>query len=160
MENLSLHVSYDEATHSQTASREGIDNTPTPEILAVMKITALNVLEKARELVSSARGKDTPIYISSFYRCPKLNGDIPGSSRTSQHEKGEAIDMMVNETDFTKADLFALIKAKMQFDQLIWEYGDDKQPAWVHCSFSSTHNRNEILKATLVNGAPHYELMK
>lgn len=158
MDNLSAHCSYDEAVRSQTATREGIDNTPSPEILAVMKITAENVLEKARALASAKRGQDTPIVISSFYRCPKLNGDIPGASITSQHPKGEAIDMEVNYPDYTKKDLFNDIRENLEFDQLIWEYGDTNQPAWVHMSYSPGKCRKQVLRATLVNGAPHYEL--
>ena len=160
MENLSPHCSYNEAVRSQTATRMGIDNTPSPEILEVMKITALNVLEKARALASTKRGQDTPIVISSFYRCPKLNGDVPGASTTSQHPKGEAIDMEVDYPDYTKRDLFKDIKENLEFDQLIWEFGDNEQPAWVHMSYHAGGNRRQILRATLVNGVPHYELMK
>jgi len=167
MEMLSPHCSYDEAIRSQTATREGINNTPPPEILAVMRVTAENVLERARAMVTAKRGKDTPIVISSFYRCPKLNGDIPGASITSQHPKGEAIDMEVNEAQdgaipaYTKRDLFNDIRTNLEFDQLIWEYGDNEQPAWVHMSFSPGKNRKMVMRATRgTDGRPKYELVK
>lgn len=56
------------------------------------------------------------------------------------------------------ADIFYFIKDNLEFDQLIWEFGTDKCPAWVHVSLSKRNNRNQVLKAVKVNGKTHYEI--
>lgn len=161
MENISEHISYEEATYSETALRKGIDNTPSPEILAVMKVTAEKVFEPLRAMVSEIRGVDSPIRINSFYRSPETNEAVGGASNPiSQHTKGEAMDLNVNYPDFNKEHLFVLIKEKFPFDQLIFEgMLPDGSPAWVHVSYSSTNNRHEILQMIPVNGKPNYKLM-
>jgi hypothetical protein len=73
---------------------------------------------------------------------------IKGSS-TSQHTKGEAMDIKID------AKGFYFIKDKLNFDQLIWEFGNNENPQWVHVSFSS-RNRKQVLKATKQNGKTKY----
>ena len=157
MENISEHVAYNESIYSETAARKSLDNTPSLEILAVMAVTAENVFEKIRKLVSDKRGVDSPININSFYRSTATNAAVGGAT-SSQHCKGEAIDMSVAYPDFNKKDLFDMIRANMDFDQLIYEGGTPDNPAWVHCSYSSTHNRKECLKMVKVNGISTYQL--
>jgi len=84
-----------------------------------------------------------PIFISSGYRSPHLNISIGGIS-TSQHCKGEALDL---DADGYNYKLFNYIFENLDFDQLIWEFGDDKNPAWVHVSYKIDENRNQVLKA-------------
>jgi zinc D-Ala-D-Ala carboxypeptidase len=91
---------------------------------------------------------NTPIKISSGFRCLQVNRLIGGSA-TSQHTKGEAMDLQIN------AKGFNFIKDKLEFDQLIWEFGNDEQPSWVHVSFSS-RNRKQVLKASKKNGKTIY----
>lgn len=134
---ISKHVSWDESTRSSTAIRLGIDNTPSDAIIETMKTTAEKVFEPLREKLG-------PIRITSFFRCPELNRAI-GGSKTSQHTKGEAID--ISGINVTNAMLFDTACALAEFDQIIWEFGDSTNPAWVHISYSSTHNRKQILVA-------------
>jgi hypothetical protein len=117
-----------------------------------MKEVARNLFEPVR-LHFGVR-----IYVSSFYRCKKLN-TIIGGSDTSDHMTGNAIDVdadwynekLSDETILTNAMIFHWIKENLKFDQLIWEYGDAKNPAWVHMSWrSKTTNRNEIKQASKV----------
>lgn len=151
MEKLSEHLTIEEATISQEASRRGIDNTPNDEILSIMKITAEKLFEPIRALV----GK--PIIINSFYRSPEVNKLI-GGVPTSQHCKGEAMDLHFPDGN---AILFNAIKnSNIDFDQLLWEYGDKNNPAWVHVSYSSKHNRKQILKVSLFAGKPLWEEIK
>lgn len=157
MENISEHITYDEATHSQTATYKGLDNTPPAAILAKMKITAEKVFEPLRAEVSRIRGVDSPITISSFYRAPLVNKAV-GGAENSQHCKGEAIDLIVNYPDFNKKNLFLLVKEKFAFDQLIFEGGTPDNPAWVHVSYSD-NNRHEILQMVIENGEPTYKVM-
>lgn len=137
MENISKHITYLEAVTSQTAIRKGIDNTPTPGALQNMKLVAQKVFEPLRTHFN------IPIRISSFYRSEALNKAV-GGSKTSQHRTGEAIDIQGTGT-LTNKMIFDYIKDNLVFDQLIWEYGDSKNPAWVHVSFSAKKNRKQIL---------------
>ena len=136
--NLSKNLTLDEAIKSATSLRLGIDNTPSEAIIETMKLTAEHVFQPLRDKVG-------PINVSSFYRCPALNRAIGGSS-SSQHVKGEAIDMSA--VNISNAELFEEALKLPAFDQLIWEFGTDKNPAWIHISFSKTHNRRQVLVAT------------
>ena len=145
--NLSKNLTLDEAIKSATALRKGIDNTPTPAIIETMKLTAEKVFQPLRDKVG-------PINVSSFYRCPALNKAIGGST-SSQHMKGEAIDMSA--VNVSNAELFEEALKLEQFDQLIWEFGTDNNPDWVHVSYESTgKQRKQILKAIRSGGKTSY----
>lgn len=137
MEKISEHITYDEATISPTGLRLGIENIPTPEDLERMKAVANACFEPLR----SWYGK--PIKVNSFYRCPILNKAV-GGAPTSQHANGEAIDMSAGSKEENKK-IFEWCKANLIFDQLIYEYGDETGPAWVHISFRKGNNRNQTL---------------
>jgi len=143
---LSANLSLDEVVKSQTAIRNGIDNRPTQEHIENLKEIALNVFQPLRDWY----GK--PIFISSGYRSKALNTAINGSL-TSQHSKGEALDLDV---DLDNYKLFNYIKNNLTFDQLIYEFGDENCPAWVHVSYSKGANRGQILRAMKVNGKTKY----
>lgn len=147
--NISEHVSLKEATRSNTAKRLGIENMPDSETLITMQITAEHIFEPLRNKFNE------PIYISSFYRSPELNKAIGGSA-SSQHCKGEAIDIDDVYSKASNADFFNYIKDKLEFDQLIWEFGDDENPAWVHVSYNLGKNRMRVLKAIKENGITKY----
>tara|TARA_R100000951_G_scaffold92409_2_gene80847 strand:- start:762 stop:1226 length:465 start_codon:yes stop_codon:yes gene_type:complete len=147
--NISEHVSLKEATRSNTAKRLGIENMPDSETLITMQITAEHIFEPLRNKFKE------PIYISSFYRSSELNKAIGGST-SSQHCKGEAIDIDDVYSKATNADFFNYIKDKLEFDQLIWEFGDDENPAWVHVSYNLGKNRMRVLKAVKENGRTKY----
>ena len=146
MINISKHVSYKEATNSQTAKRLGINNTPSEAIIETMKLTAEKVFEPLRAKVGAIR-------ITSFYRCPDLNRAI-GGSKSSQHCKGEAIDM--SGIKVTNAKLFEEALKLDEFDQLIWEFGDEVEPDWIHISYSKTHNRKQVLRASKIGNRTIY----
>ena len=150
---ISNYITSEQACKSETAIRKGIDNTPNEDQLKAMKL----LCEKVYDPICKTLKISIPA--TSFFRSEKLNKTIGGSS-TSQHCKGEAIDLdcdgLVN---YTNKQLFDFIKAEdtgIEFDQLIWEYGDDKNPAWVHVSYSAMKNRGQILKAIKVNGKTKY----
>ena len=154
MEKISKHISYKEATFSQTATRKDIDNTPNEEVLKRMKTVAENIFEPLRAHVGG------PIKINSFYRSIMLNTAI-GGSKSSQHTRGEAIDIDDTLGCMSNKDMFTFIKDELDFDQLIWEFGDDENPAWVHVSYvSPENNRRRILKASKVNGKTTYNVVK
>ena len=140
--NLSAHVTLAEFQSSPTATTHGINNQMNESQIASAKLLCENVFEPLRIHLN------TPIKISSGYRCVQLNKMIKGSS-TSQHTKGEAMDLQIG------AKGFNFIKDKLQFDQLIWEFGNDENPQWVHVSYSK-RNRKQVLKATKKNGKTIY----
>lgn len=134
---ISEHITYEEATNSPTATRLKIRNEPDEATLYRMKVLAEECFEPLRKWY----GK--PIRINSFYRSPELNKAV-GGSKTSQHCKGEAIDISAGSREENK-NLFYWVKANLVFDQLLWEYGDKSGPDWVHISFRHKDNRNQTL---------------
>jgi len=149
---VSKNISYKEATHSTTAKRLGIDNTPDAEQFSNMVYVAENVFQPVREHFG------VPIYVSSFFRSEELNKAVNGSIN-STHKKGEAMDLDADVFGkITNADIFYYIKDNLEFDQLIWEFGTEWDPAWVHVSLSKRNNRNQILVAKKVDGKTIYEL--
>jgi hypothetical protein len=78
-------------------------------------------------------------------------------SLSSQHCTGEAIDIDMDGTDITNAQIFHFIKDNLNFDQLIAEFPVNSNPAWVHVSYESTgKQRKQILVAKKVGGATKY----
>jgi hypothetical protein len=149
---ISEHLDLSEVTRSETAKRKGVSNEPTPEHLENFKKLAENVFEPIRNHFG------VPIHISSGYRSKALNAAIGGSA-TSQHCKGEAIDIDMDGSSkgVTNKMVFDYIKANIKFDQMIWEFGNDTNPDWVHVSYDSYgKQRGQILKAIKSNGATKY----
>jgi zinc D-Ala-D-Ala carboxypeptidase len=148
---ISPHLNLAELTRSETAKRNGIDNTPTAEHLENFKLLADKVFEPIREHFK------TPIFISSGYRSKELNALIKGSP-TSQHCKGQAIDIDMDggNGEVTNRMVFDFIKNKLDFDQLIWEFGTDFNPDWVHVSYVKGKNRKQKLKAVRSGGKTTY----
>ena len=141
MENISKHITYAEAIHSQTAKRKCIDNTPNEKQIEAMKLLAAKIFEPLRKYVGG------PIKVNSFFRSVALNEAIGGVA-SSQHCKGQAIDIDDVYGRKTNAEMYHWIKENLDFDQMIWEFGTDTQPNWVHISFiSEEENRNKCLKA-------------
>jgi zinc D-Ala-D-Ala carboxypeptidase len=153
MENISKHVSYKEGVRSNTALRLGIENVPNDEQLKNMGVVASEVFEPLREWVGG------PIKINSFFRCYKLNKAI-GGSKTSQHMSGQAMDIDDTFGWKTNTEMFNYVKDNLDFDQMIWEFGDDDNPDWVHVSFvSKEENRNRCLKAYKEKGKTKYKVI-
>lgn len=150
MERISKHISYNEGVFSNTAIRKGINNEPTGDQIESMKLLAERIFEPLR---AAFGGK--PIRISSFFRCTALNVAV-GGSKSSQHCKGEGIDIK-STTATTNKELFDYIKDNLEFDQLIWEYGDENNPDWIHVSFTDRYpNRGVVLKAVKGEGYINY----
>lgn len=150
-DKISDFITYKEATQSTTAIRLGIDNTPDEDTLKRMQYVGQRIHTPLR------RHFNIPIPVTSFYRSPLLNTSLRGS-KTSQHVKGEAMDLDLGSgiDGVTNKDLFEYIKTHLEFDQLIWEFGTDEDPDWVHVSLKKTGNRKQVLKATRVKGKTVY----
>lgn len=112
-------------------------NVPNQSQILALSGLVNNILDPVRELYAK------PINVNSGFRSQRVNDATPNASHTSQHIKGEAADL---DNDIDNAKLFYLIRDNFVFDQLIWEHGDDKNPAWVHVSYKTQGNRGEVLK--------------
>ena len=149
---ISKHLSLAEVSRSETAKRRGINNTPSGEHLENFKKLAENIFEPIREHFG------VPIHISSGYRSKELNAAVGGSS-SSQHCQGEAIDIDMDGSPngVTNKMVFDYIKDNLNFDQMIWEFGNDTNPDWVHVSYESTgKQRKQILRAIRSGGKTIY----
>lgn len=152
---LSEHFELAEFTRSDSAKRLGISNEPTPEHQANLKLLCEHILEPIREHFGR------PILISSGYRSKALNAKTPGSSSTSQHCSGEAADIDMDGTEVTNRQIFEFIRDNLKFDQLIYEFGSDSNPDWVHVSYESIgKQRNVILRSKKVGKTTSYTLYK
>ena len=150
MNRISKHISLREAIESYTAKRLGINNTPSDYHITNMVVIAENIFEPLRSWVGG------PIKISSFFRSGDLNRAISGS-KSSQHCEGRAMDIDDTYGHKTNAEMYEYIKENLDFVQLIWEFGDDNNPDWVHVSYvSPEENRRRCLKAERVNGKTTY----
>lgn len=156
---ISANLTLKEVSKSLTATRRGIDNEPKGDHLTALINLANNVFQPIREHFNK------PIFVSSGYRSPELNKAIGGAHKiikgeyvaTSQHCKGEAIDIDNDAREYpTNADIFWYIYDHLEFDQMIWEFGDDKNPAWVHVSYKSEGNRKQVLRASKSKGRTVY----
>ena len=149
---ISDHISEKESVYSRTAIRLGINNEPTEEHRDNMCLLAENIFEPLRSYVGG------PIKINSFYRSPELNKAIGGSTK-SQHCHGQAIDIDDTFGRMTNAEMYHFIKEHLDFDQMIWEFGDDENPDWVHVSYVGERNRNRCLKAYKEKGKTKYAVI-
>jgi hypothetical protein len=150
MDKISKHVSYKEGVYSTTALRLGLNNDPSDTHLQNMILLSEKIFEPLRIHVGG------PIKINSFYRGPELNKAIGGSAK-SQHCHGQAMDIDDTYGHASNKEMFNWIKANLDYDQMIWEFGTDENPDWVHVSYVDPgSNRNRCLKAYREDGKTKY----
>ena len=150
MAKISKHITYHEGTYSRTGERKNLDNTPNPRQLKCMAEVAENLFEPLREWVGG------PIKVNSFFRGEPVNTAI-GGSKYSQHMKGQAIDIDDTFGHKTNAEMYHYIKDNLDFDQMIWEFGTDENPNWLHISWVSHRpNRKKLTIAKKLNGRTKY----
>ena len=135
--NISKYITYQTATKSNTAIKFGIKNEPNAQQLENMKLVG-KIYDEVREFI----GK--PLIVSSFFRNEALNKKL-GGSKTSLHCSGAAIDIDSTDNVYNK-QIFDYIKSNCEFTELIWEFGNDTKPDWVHVAYNGK-NEKEILVA-------------
>jgi len=151
---LSKNLSLNEVTKSNTAERRGIDNSPTEAHIKNLKYIAEEVFQPLRDNFG------VPIYISSGYRSPALNEAIGGSPR-SFHSHGMALDLDQDNRNkgVSNCDVFYYIKDNLQFTELIWEFGDEYEPNWVHVAIAPGREDEKKIKiAEKINGKTQYKI--
>jgi hypothetical protein len=149
MVKLSENFSLQEYTKSQTATRQGLDNTPGEEHMASAEALFQNVVQPVRDNFGVT-------VINSGYRGPALNEAVGGSSN-SQHCKGEAVDIECPGTG--NYDVAKWIEENLDYDQLILEFYTPGIPdsGWVHVSYKAEGNRNQSLTAMKEDGKTVYK---
>ena len=148
---LTQNFSLEELTRSDTAERKGIDNSPTAEHIHNLAELCENVLQPLRDKVKHS------IRVTSGYRSEKLNNAI-GGSKTSEHSFGKAADIKLIIDGENKSEILylAILEMGIPFRQMIWEFGDEETPSWVHISFNKDDNKKQTLKAYKNNGNTIY----
>lgn len=137
---LSEHFSLREMTKSSTATRLGIDNTPSKDVLDCLKALCVNVLEPLRKAWGA------PIVVSSGYRSPQLNKAVHGAA-SSQHVVGQAADIhtVSDKPEENRKLLDLIVKLGLPYDQVINEYPNRAmQPDWIHVSYGPKNRRNKL----------------
>ena len=147
---ISEHLDLSELIRSESAKRNGLSNMPTEEHIENLKLLAEKIFEPIREHFG------IPIRISSGYRSKELNQKLNGSL-SSQHSKGQAIDIDMDGTDISNKQIFDFIKDNLPFDQLIYEFGNSNNPDWVHVSYNPDRNRGQVLRAFKLHGVTNYK---
>ena len=151
---LSNNFSLNEMTKSQTATRKGISNNPSEDHMNNLKELCVNVLQRVRDHFGRV------VSVSSGYRSPELCEAI-GSSKTSQHAKGQAADFEIH--GISNAELVKWISENCVWDQMIlefWKGPDEPNSGWVHCSYKKEGNRKQLLRAYKEDGRTKYEEYK
>jgi hypothetical protein len=135
---LSPNFTLAEFTASATAAAHRIDNTPNAQQIAAMRLLCLHVLEPLRVHYGMA------VRVTSGFRSPKLCLAV-GSSVSSQHAKGEAVDFEIAGVDNVSVATF--IRDRLPFDQLILENYVRGQPnsGWIHVSYKEGRLRKDVL---------------
>ena len=139
---LTRNFTYEELCRSDVAERRGINNRPRTKeeekrVIENLKALCMEVLQPLRDYL----GK--PVVISSGYRCPELNKAV-GGVKNSQHMKGEAADIHVENTEHL-LKIMHFIMDETDFDQLIWEK-NRAGTQWVHVSYKRVGaNRHQVV---------------
>jgi len=151
---IGKYLTLEECCKSATALRLGIDNKPNQQQIIALNTLTVNIYDKCCEKFL------VKIPVVSGFRSKALNDAISGSSQSSQHMRGEAFDLDLDGTfnGVNNAQLFEYIHSHLSFDQLIWEFGTEKSPAWIHVSYDvSGKNRKNVFYSAKNNGKVHYK---
>lgn len=159
MTYISKHFSYREMTRSETARRHGIDNTPNSAELDNIRYTA-EQMEKVREYLNEKYQKPIAIIVTSCFRNEKVNR-LVGGSKTSAHRYGLAVDCDATgftSTAFAKEIMEMKDKGLIDYDQLILEFPERGDGAWVHIGFKKDGigQREQVLTAVKRSGKTKY----
>lgn len=146
---LTANFSLNELTQSETALRKNLDNTPSEEVIANLKLLAEKVLQPVRDHYGKG------VKVNSGYRSPEVNASV-GGSRTSDHCKGQAADIEI--PGIANADLAQYIKDSLQFTQLILEFYTQGIPdsGWVHVSYDPSNLKCQVMTAVKKDGKTVY----
>ena len=132
---------------SEIAQRKGLNNMPDADSIQNLMHWGKFIYDPLCEHFG------IKLSLTSVYRSPLVNKAI-GGSKTSQHCFGQAGDIDTdNWNGIRNSDVFNAIRhLRLPFDQLIWEFGTDTEPAWVHVSYSNRHRKQMLRAIKISNG--------
>jgi hypothetical protein len=133
-----------------TKTRFALDNTPSPKVVENLQLLCERVLQPLRDAVG-------PVNVTSGYRSKVVNEAVNGA-RNSDHLWGYAADLQSPDGNHRK--LYDWLKANAMFSQLIYEFGNDTQPQWVHVSYNPKDLKREILRARNVGKRVTYSRLQ
>ncbi len=133
-----------------TKTRFDLDNTPSPQVVENLRTLCEKVLQPLRDAVG-------PVNVTSGYRSKLVNQAVNGA-RNSDHLWGYAADLQSPDGDHRK--IYDWLKANAMFSQLIYEFGNDTQPQWVHVSYNPNDLKREILRARNVGKRVTYSRLQ
>jgi hypothetical protein len=133
-----------------TKTRFSLDNTPSPKVVENLQLLCEKVLQPLRDAVG-------PVNVTSGYRSKAVNEAVNGA-RNSDHLWGYAADLQSPDGNHRK--LYDWLKANAMFTQLIYEFGNDTQPQWVHVSYNPKDLKREILRARNVGKRVTYSRLQ
>ena len=142
---LTRNFTYEELCNSNVAERRGINNRPRTKeeekrVIENLKALCMEVLQPLSDFLSK------PVVISSGYRCAELNKAVR-RVRNSQHMKGEAADIHVENTEHL-LKIMHFIMDETDFDQVIWER-NRAGTQWVHVSYKREGvNRHQVMSSS------------
>lgn len=150
-EEVSKYLTVEKATKSDTAKKNNVkNNIDKEEHYENLMYLGCNIYDVLYEHFGSN------LCINSCYRNEKVNKLVGGSSK-SQHCNGQAIDLSVNGKYRNREIIQYIFDNKLDYDQIIWEYGDNVNPAWVHVSLKKENNRKKLTQAVKSAGKTHYK---
>lgn len=152
--DLSQHLTLDEMERSATATEKKLSNVAPADAVERMRQLAGAIFQPLRDHFG------VPLHVSSGFRGAALNALTPNRSTNSQHLTGEAMDLDQDGQTHgvTNKDVFFFIVRNLPFDQLIWEFGTDTMPQWVHVSYATGRaGRRDVRRAVrAANGDVSY----
>lgn len=143
-QDLSQNLTIEEMERSTTAHKLNIKNDAPADAVERMRQLAGAIFQPCRDHFG------VPLFVSSGFRGKALNERTPGRSTNSQHLTGEAMDLDQDGSNngVSNKDVFFFILRNLPFDQLIWEFGTDAGPDWVHVSYAcGRKGRRDVRKA-------------
>jgi len=151
---LTKNFHLSEFTKSNTATRHGIKNNPTGEHISNLQLLCENILQPLRDHLNS------PIRITSGYRGKELNDLVNGSSSSDHcHGKAGDLEFWIDGKEKNSVIFHAIKSLDLSFKQMIWEFGDEDQPNWIHISYCKDNAKKQILKAVKLEGKTQYILL-
>lgn len=138
---ISKYLNLDTLTRSTKAKKYKISNLPNAEQTENLKNICTQIYDKLHEYFKGN------LIISSGFRSEKVN-TLVGGAKNSSHMKGEALDIE-GTNGVSNKEIFEYVQKNFTFDQLIWEFGNVNNPAWVHVSLAKTTNRNSVFSIGL-----------
>lgn len=126
---ISEYFTLDELCKSSIGARLGIVNIPSQKVLINLQGLTTHVLDPIRVEFGAT-------IMNSGFRCSELNKVIPGSSKKSQHQYGQAGDIVFPDNSIAmKTKVVNFILDNLVFDKLIIEYWNGEY-GWIHISYN------------------------